>query len=328
MQLRPSINKTLSSIDIIRSYLSETPLELEKGISTLIGTDIYLKHEYKSPVNSFKARGALTLLHRLANSGKVTKVITASTGNHGSAMAYACKKFGMPITVVVPIGTDKSKVELIRMFGADLQILGNDLDESKEIIRKMDLPDSVLFIEDGAVLDIVAGTSTIGYEITRQLEEDLDILFVPIGNGSLIGGIGSVLKRLSPSTRIIGVQSELAPCMSHSFQKKIAVNTKSCNTFAGGIAVRIAISEAVDLMLEVVDDVILVSDEELKEAMAIFLNLVDVLVEGAGAAALAGAIKMKKKLKNKSVCLIVSGSNVDKDLKQDIITNYIGLGKS
>jgi|TARA_B100001245_G_scaffold184768_1_gene142939 threonine dehydratase len=237
-------------------------------------------------------------------------------------MAFACKKFDMPITVVVPEGADRSKVELIKTFGADLQILGQDLDESKDIIQKMDLPDDCLFIEDGAVAEIVAGTSTIGYEITKQQREVLDIVFVPLGNGSLIGGIGSVLKHESPDTRIIGVQSDLAPCMSYSFQQKASVNTESCDTFAGGIAVRVAIPEAVDLMLEVVDDVILVSDEELKESMALFLKAIDVLIEGAGAAALAGALKMKKELNNKSVCLIASGSNVDKKLRQDIITNY------
>ena len=322
MKLRPSIEQTLSSVNIISPYLSQTPLEFEKSISAIVGTDTYVKHEYKSPVNSFKARGALTLVHHLENSGKVKKVITASTGNHGSAMAFACKKFDMPITVVVPEGADRSKVELIKTFGADLQILGQDLDESKDIIQKMDLPDDCLFIEDGAVAEIVAGTSTIGYEITKQQREVLDIVFVPLGNGSLIGGIGSVLKHESPDTRIIGVQSDLAPCMSYSFQQKASVNTESCDTFAGGIAVRVAIPEAVDLMLEVVDDVILVSDEELKESMALFLKAIDVLVEGAGAAALAGALKMKKELNNKSVCLIASGSNVDKELRQDIITNY------
>ena len=100
-----------------------------------MGTDTYVKHEYKSPVNSFKARGALTLVYHLKNSGKVIKVITASTGNHGSAMAFACKKFDMPITVVVPEGADRSKVELIKTFGAEVQILGKDLDESKNIIQ-------------------------------------------------------------------------------------------------------------------------------------------------------------------------------------------------
>jgi len=323
MQLRPTKEQTRSSVNIIGPYLNQTPFVLEQSISSILGTNTYVKHEYESPVNSFKARGALTLVHGLANSDNVKKLITASTGNHGSAMAYACKKFDISLTVVVPEESDERKIELIKKFGADLKILGKDLDESKDIIQKMDLGEGCLFIEDGAVPEIVAGTSTIGHEILNQQVETIDTIFVPLGNGSLIGGIGSVLKNESPETCIIGIQSELAPCMSYSFQQKTYVNTDKCDTFAGGIAVRVAIPEAVDLMLDVVDDVILVSDEELKEAMALFLKAVDVLVEGAGAAALAGALKMKKELKNKSICLIASGNNVDTDLKNDIITNYI-----
>ena len=212
---------------------------------------------------------------------------------------------------------------MIQRFGADLQILGKDLDESKEIIQRMDLPADHLFIEDGAVPDIVTGTSTIGYEITKQQKEDLDIVIVPVGNGSLIGGIGSILKNNNPATRVIGIQSELAPCMSYSFREKKPVNTQNCATFAGGIAVRVAIPEAVDLMLEVVDDVILVSENELKKAMALFLKAVGTLLEGAGVAALAGALKLKKDLKEKSVCLIATGSNVDEKLQREIFRNYV-----
>ena len=160
-------------------------------------------------------------------------------------------------------------------------------------------------------------------EITKQLKEDLDIVIVPVGNGSLIGGIGSFLKNNNPATRVIGIQSELAPCMSYSFREKKPVNTQNCATFAGGIAVRVAIPEAVDLMLEVVDDVILVSENELKKAMALFLKAVGTLLEGAGAAALAGALKLKKDLKEKSVCLIATGSNVDEKLQREIFRNYV-----
>ena len=126
MSLRPSTAEMESSLSIIREFLSITPLNIESDLSTLTETTTYVKHEYKSPVNSFKARGALTLVHSLSRSGDVTKVITASTGNHGSAMAYACQKFDLPITVVVPEGADESKVALIRKFDADLQFFGRD----------------------------------------------------------------------------------------------------------------------------------------------------------------------------------------------------------
>ena len=199
-------------------------------------------------------------------------MITASTGNHGSAMAYACQKFDIPITVVVPEGADESKVTLIRKFDADLKVLGRDLDEAKDRILKWDMPSDHLFVEDGAVPDIVIGTATIGYEIMEQRKEGFDVIIVPVGNGSLIGGIVSAVKDKNPSTQVVGVQSEVAPCMTYSFREKRPVDTDSCDTFAGGIAVRVAIPEAVNLMLEVVDDVILVSENELKKAMAIFLK--------------------------------------------------------
>lgn len=323
MSLKPSKSETESSLNIIREFLFETPLNKDSNLSTLLETTTYVKHEYKSPVNSFKARGALTLLHHLSQSGNLKRVITASTGNHGSAMAYACQKFGIPITVVVPEGTDESKVAMIRSFSADLQFLGKDLDEAKEQILKWILPVGQMFIEDGAVSDIVAGTSTIGYEIVDQLNDHLDVVIVPVGNGSLIGGIGSAVKDKSSDIQVIGVQSEAAPCMTYSFQEKRPVNTESCNTFAGGIAVRVAIPEAVELMLEVVDDVILVSEDELKAAMGHFLNAVGVMIEGAGAAALAGALKLKNDLKGKSVCLVCTGSNVDKSLEQEILRDYV-----
>lgn len=323
MSLRPSTAEMESSLNVIREFLSETPLNLESDLSALTETTTYVKHEYKSPVNSFKARGALTLVHRLSQSGNVTKVITASTGNHGSAMAYACQKFDMPITVVVPEGADESKVTLIRKFDADFQVLGRDLDEAKDMILEWDMPSDHLFIEDGAVPDIVIGTATIGYEIMEQRKEGFDVIIVPVGNGSLIGGMGSAVKDKNPSTQVVGVQSEAAPCMTYSFREKRPVNTDSCNTFAGGIAVRVAIPEAVNLMLEVVDDVILVSENELKKAMALFLKAVGVLLEGAGAAALAAALKLKDELRGKSVCLVATGCNVDETLQQEILRDYV-----
>ena len=323
MSLRPSTAEMESSLSIIREFLSITPLNIENDLSTLTETTTYVKHEYKSPVNSFKARGALTLVHRLSRSGSVKKVITASTGIHGSAMAYACQKFDLPITVVVPEGADESKVALIRKFDADLQFLGRDLDEAKNQILEWTLPKGHLFIEDGAVPEIVVGTATIGYEIAQQSDEDLDVVIVPVGNGSLISGIGTALKEKNPSIRVISVQSEEAPCMTYSFREKKPVNTDSCNTFAGGIAVRVAIPQAVDLMLDVVDDAILVSENDLKRAMGLFLKNVGVLVEGAGAAALAGALKLKDDLKGKSICLLATGCNVDSFLEQEILRDYV-----
>lgn len=323
MGLRPTASETEASLKIIREFLPRTPLKLENKLSALTGTTAYVKHEYVSPVNSFKARGALTLVNRLKRTEEVERITTASTGNHGSAMAYACQEFGLPITVVVPEGADESKVALIRKFGAELEFLGKDLDDAKERILGRTFPPAHLFVEDGAVPEIVAGTSTIGFEIAEELGDGVDAVIVPVGNGSLIGGIGSAVKEAAPSVQIIGVQSEAAPCMTYSYRERKPIDTSSCRTFASGIAVRVAIPNAVELMLEVVDEMMLVTEEEIKVAMGHFHAVVGVMVEGAGAVALAGASKLREPLKGKTICLIASGSNVDKSLEREILKDYM-----
>ena len=141
---------------------------------------------------------------------------------------------------------------------------------------------------------------------------------MPVGNGALIGGIGTALKEFNPSIQVIGVQSDVAPCMTLSFEAGRAVDTQSCDTFATGMAVRVSIPEAVDLMLSVVDEMHTVSETDLKKAMGVFYRHTGYLPEGAGGAPLAAALKMRDDLKNKMVCLIASGANVDGTLRQEI----------
>ena len=162
----------------------------------------------------------------------------------------------------------------------------------------------------------------IGLEIKNSLPE-VEYVFVPLGNGALIGGIGSVLKEFNPQINIIGVQSERAPCMALSFEAGKPVNTPECDSFAGGMAVRVAIPEAVELMLEVVDDVILVSETELKKAVGQFYNSTGHLVEGAGAAALAAALESGDSIRGSKICVIATGANLDEDLKREILRDFV-----
>ena len=177
-----------------------------------------------------------------------------------------------------------------------------------------------VFIEDGSSPEIVAGTATIGLEILKQVE-NLDTLIVPVGNGALIGGIGTLVKDKNPDIKIIGIQAELASCMALSFKVGRPIDTKSCATFAGGMAVRVAIPEAVDLLLNVVDEMLLVSEDEMKRAMALYYRCTQEIVEGAGAAALAAALRYPEKMQNQTICLIATGANIDPQLKQDIFGN-------
>ena len=323
IQLRPAHGDTTAAARIIAHHVEPTPLREEKAFSELLNADVFVKSEFLNPVRSFKIRGALNLAHALANSNRVSRVITVSTGNHGAAMAFACQKYDLSLTVGVPVNCDQSKLKLIRQFGGELEMIGRDLDETKELLQQRPFSPDTVFIEDGSCPEIVAGTSTIGSEIVQQLS-NVEVVIVPVGNGALIGGIGTALKEFNPSIQVIGVQSDLAPCMALSFEAGHAVDTESCDTFATGMAVRVSIPEAVDLMLAVVDEMQVVSETDLKRAMGAFYNDTGQLPEGAGVAPLAAALKMRPALENKTVCLIASGANVDDALRQEIKEKFVG----
>ena len=317
--LRPTIDRAVAAARILEKHLKPSALKAEAVLSNLVGCRAYARYEFDNPVRSFKIRGALNLLHHLTAGPAATlpNLVTASTGNHGAAMAFACQQYGVPLAVGVPVGCDQSKVRLIRQFEANLEFLGRDIDETKELLTDA-LSKESLFVEDGSTPEIYDGTSTIGLEIAKSLPE-VEVVFVPVGNGALIGGIGSILKEHDPDLEVVGVQSEAAPCMALSFQAGRPVDTATCDTFASGLAVRIAIPKAVKLMLEVVDRMILVSEGALKEAVRLFYEATGHLVEGAAAAPLAGALQSRESIRNRTVCLVVSGANLDEDLKREIL---------
>ena len=320
--LKPTPQQTAKAARIIGKFTEPTPLKFASELSDQLEAKIYVKYEFQTPVHSFKIRGALNLVHHLTKTGDVSKIVTASTGNHGASMAYACQKYQLPLTVGVPVGADKSKIALIEEFGAEIDFIGRDLDETKELLLKKPLPHGTVFIEDGSSAEIVAGTATIGHEIIKELS-DVELVFVPVGNGALVGGIATVIKEYNRAIKTIGIQSEQAPCMTLSFEAGHPINTEKCETFASGMAVRVAIPAAVDLMLDVVDQMELVTEQELKEAMGLFYRFTGHLLEGAGAAALSGAIKMQGSIRGKNVCLIASGANVDEGLKREIIEKFV-----
>ena len=322
IQLRPTHADTIAAARIIARHVDPTPLKKEVAFSEPLSADVFVKYEFLSPVRSFKIRGALNLAHTLANGKTVSRAITVSTGNHGAAMAFACREYNLQLTVGVPVNCDQSKLELIRRFGGELEMIGRDLDETKELLQQRPLSPDTVFIEDGSSPEIVAGTSTIGAEIVQQLS-NVEVVIVPVGNGALIGGIGTTLKEFNPSICVIGVQSEVAPCMALSFEAGHAVDTERCDTFATGMAVRVSIPEAVDLMLAVVDEMWVVSEIDLKAAMGAFYNHTGHLPEGAGVAPLAAALRMRDAVEGKTVCLVASGGNVDDALRKEIREKFV-----
>jgi threonine dehydratase len=318
MNLRPDHAQVTAAAQVIGAYMKPSLLKREADFCQQLDADVHVKYEFFNPVKSFKIRGALNVAHALQGRDDVKRVVTCSTGNHGSAMAFACKQFGLPITVGVPKDCDQSKVALIREFGAELEFIGRDLDETKEVMQETGQEEGTVFVEDGSSPEVVAGTATIGLELIEQLPET-EVFIVPVGNGALIGGVGAAIKDQRPDIRVVGVQAEQAPCMALSFEAGQPVDTEHCDTFASGIAVRIAIPVAVDLVNEVVDEMLLVSEDEMKAAMANYWRSTGNLPEGAGAAALAAALRYREKFAGKTICLLATGANVDEGLRKEVI---------
>ena len=319
-RLQPTAEAIAASRRLVADYMDPVPVREEAAFSDAYGAEVFVRYEFLNPVGSFKMRGALTLVDRLYRTPGTKHIVTCSTGNHGSAMAYACKLFGLPITVGVPVDCDRRKVELIREFGAELEFAGRDLDETKALLRDVSTDAGSVFIEDGSVPEVVAGTATIGAELIETLP-GVEAVIVPIGNGALIGGIGTAIRMVKPDVRIVGVQAEAAPCMALSFEAGRPVDTDDCNTFAGGVAVRVAIPEAVELVNAVTDEIVLVSDADMKRAMVEYHRHTGYLPEGAGAASLAALSRYRNRFSGSKLCLIATGANVDPALEKDVLGN-------
>jgi len=300
---------------VLSRYLPATPLVESPAVYSMLGARAYLKLESCSPVASFKARGAIyAIQERIEQHGSaaaVPELVTASSGNHGLAVAYAARLLGVRATIYLPERAAAAKVEAIHRQGGKLVQSGRDLDDAKELARRYAAASGGVWFEDGEDLNIAAGAGTIGLEILDALP-DVDEVVVPVGNGALIGGIGSAVRAArGEATRVTGVQPEQAPAMAQSFRARRPVPTDSCDTIADGLAARIPIPEAVELMLEVVQSVVTVSEDAIRAAVRALVEEAHVLVEPAAASALAGALAIRDRIQGKKVVLVLTGANVD-----------------
>src|SRR5215831_2797273 len=254
------ISQIVDAARAIRPYLHPTPLVRAQLLSRHFDRDVWLKLETESPVGSFKARGALRcLMKRSAEGHRI--FTTASTGNHGMAVAYAGSVLGLETHIFVPRNSSQRKIQLIREYTPNLVLTECDFDAAKELAHQLAREHGYYFIDDGAEASIVEGTGTIALEILA--DRTPDAIVVPVGNGALICGIGTVIKQLSPQTRVIGVQPEQAATMYLSWTSRKPVQLEHISTIADGLASRIAVPQAVEMMLNVVDDMLLVSEEQI-----------------------------------------------------------------
>jgi len=293
----------------------ETPLDIAITLSKRQNNQVLLKREDLQSVFSFKLRGAYNRIYQLTRSKKVKGVIAASAGNHAQGVALAAKKLGLDATIVMPKTTPGIKVDAVRSYGAKAILVGDNYDEACEYATKLAKKQSLDFIHPYDDSDVIAGQGTVGLEIVRQHADFIDVIFVPVGGGGLIAGVGSIVKYLSPKTKIIGVEPADAACMAKAFDKKRRVVLSHVGIFADGVAVKQVGKETFRVARQCVDKIITVSTDEICAAIKDIFDDTRSITEPAGALAVAGLKKYVKqsRVKNKTLIAINSGANMNFD---------------
>src|SRR5258706_7185494 len=292
---------------VIDPVFRDTPQFVCEPLSDQLGVTTILKVETINPIRSFKGRGTDYLLHRLGP--QPNGIVCASAGNFGQGMAFAARKRSVPMTVFAAVSANPLKVERMRAPGATVVLEGKDFDEAKDGAIRHASRTGAFYVEDGLLGPISEGAGTVAYELER-MDEALDACFVPLGNGALVNGMGTWLKRSSPSPAVIAVCPTGAPAMQMSWRAGRVVSTSTMDTIADGIFVRVPVQEALEIMPRTVDDVILVTDDEILDAMRLVHRNAGLVVEPAGAAGIAAVTKRRKELAGKRVAVVLTGGNV------------------
>lgn len=292
---------------VVGRHLAPTPLLPAPRLSRRTGCEVWVKYENMSPIRSFKARGAINCVSRLAPGQGVA---CASTGNHGQGIALAAGIFGRRAVVVVPHSTPEGKQSAMRHFGADLRVEGVDLAESVQIAMRIAEEEYLVYVEDGEHPDVMAGCATLALEVVEQLP-DVAQLLVPTGGGNLLAACALVVKGLLPDTKVIGVQSDAAPAVHDSWHAGHSLRLDQCATFAGGLATAYPCSYTFPYIQQHVDDMVLVPDAALIDAALVMLAETGHLPEGAGAAGLAALLADPTRYADGKVVIVLTGGNFE-----------------
>jgi len=285
-----------------------------------LGATLWVKHENHTPIGAFKARTAVVYAAELfRKSSGIKGLITATRGNHGQSVALAGQRFKVPVTIVVPLGNSAEKNAAMRAQGANLVEFGNDYQEAREHAARL-ATEQGLHVVPIYHRDMVKGVASYWVELFSAVS-DLDVVYVPIGMGSGICAGSAVRNGMGLKTKLVGVVSEGAPAYALSFEAGRKIEAPVTTTIADGIACRMPDDGALEIMSQNVERIVVVSDDEIRAAMKIYFTDTHNVVEGAGAAPLAAALKEKEALRGKRVGVIVTGGNVDHDIFAKVLLN-------
>lgn len=297
----------------IQPYLRSTALRSYPALDAVVGSDIHVlvKHENHNPTNAFKVRNAFSALTMLSEEERSRGVVAGTRGNHGQGLAFAGQALGISVTVCVPHGNVEDKNEAVRGLGAELLEVGDDYDDTLVAVERMVAERGLTLVHSTNNKYVLAGAGTIALEIV-EAEPDIDALVLAIGGGSQSVGALAVVRELRPEVRVYGVQAEGASGIYESWQAGHPITSPSATTFADGIATRSPAELTFGALCAGLTGFVTVTDSEIAEALRTLLGITHNLVEGAGAAGLAGVFKLRDELAGQKVGIILSGGNIDR----------------
>lgn len=305
----------------IRNFVRKTYLEHSLYLSKLCHCNVYIKLENTQITGSFKLRGAFNSILSLSDNQKSKGIITASTGNHGAAVSYALRSLGVNGKIFVPENISHAKLEMLKAYDADLIFHGTDNAVTEAAARRTAESENKFYISPYNDRQVIGGQGTIGIELMDQIK-DVDAVFIPIGGGGLAAGISGYLKSVAPQITIIGCQPENSPVMAESVKAGRIVDLESLPTLSDGTAGGMDPgSLTFDICRKHVDDYVLVSEEEIRDALVMAIQRTNMMIEGAAALSLASFLKIRKNFEGKNVILIFSGNKLSLSTIKTIINS-------
>jgi len=311
-QLSTEVNLlgVIKARSVIGRYLNRTNLTYYSELSRLAGCEVHVKHENHNPTGSFKIRGAVNFFEHMPTEESEAGILVATRGNHGLAVAWAGRRFNVPVTVVVPEGNNPELNRIVESFGADLIVHGKDFYDAQSYCEELVDSAGYYYVEQGSEPQILNGLGTMGLEILEDLP-DADAIICPIGGGSGCASLVKVVQAVNPKVEIIGVQPEKAAAYYESLQQGERIRLDTADTVADGLATRAVFQLPYLIMKDYVTDVVLLTEEEILRGIRVAIETTHNLAEGAGAATVAAVLKIKDRLEGKKIALVMSGGNLD-----------------
>lgn len=318
MSEQVNLTRTLMAKSVVNKYLNRTNLTHYSELSRLIGCEAFVKHENHNPTGSFKIRGALNFFHHMSREELEAGILVATRGNHGLAMAWAGQWFNVPCTVVVPEGNNPEINRTIESYKAEVIVHGEDFYDAQSYCEELVDTAGYYYVQQGNEPEILNGLATMGLEIMEDLP-DVDTIICPIGGGAGCAAILKTVRAFRPDIEIIGVEPQNVPSFHQSWKKGEIVTLDEAHTIADGLAARSVFHLPYVILKNAINDVVLLTEDEIMEGVRLALTATHNLAECAGAVSLMAAYKIKERLQGKKVVMIMSGGNINMDALQTIV---------